>query len=213
MELLLIRHAEPRRVSDAGAADPGLTETGVKQAERLAGYLAEGNPSEVTAVYCSTQRRAVETARRLAERLGVPLTRDPDLLEFDHGATFYTPVEEYTGDKAAQWEGIAAGRWGDHVFDLPAFRARVHAAMERIAAAHPSTTVAIICHGGVINSYLGEVIGASGLMFFAPAYTSITRVAAARSGHRQMLSANETGHLDRPAAASGASPRRGPARA
>jgi probable phosphoglycerate mutase len=213
MELLLIRHAEPRRVSDAGVADPGLTETGVKQAERLASYLAEGSPSQVTAVYSSTQRRAVETALRVADRLGVAPTQDPDLLEFDHGATFYTPVEEYTGDKAAQWEGIAAGRWGDHAFDLPAFRTRVHAAMERIIAAHPSATVAIICHGGVINSYLGEVIGASGPMFFAPGYTSITRVAASRSGHRQMLSANETWHLDRPTAVPGASPRRRAARA
>jgi probable phosphoglycerate mutase len=53
-----------------------------------------------------------------------------------------------------------------------------------------------VCHGGVINAYLTHILGIedpSG--FFYPNYTSIHRVAAARSGERSVLTINETAHL------------------
>ena len=62
MHLVLVRHALPERIDpDAvdprtGKADPGLTELGRRQAERLAKALAEPAPD---AVYTSTMTRAV----------------------------------------------------------------------------------------------------------------------------------------------------------
>lgn len=68
--------------------------------------------------------------------------------------------------------------------------------MELIIAAHPGPTVAAVCHGGAINAYLAHVLGlVDGHTFFAPDYTSIHRVAAARSGQRTVMSLNETAHL------------------
>jgi probable phosphoglycerate mutase len=55
--------------------------------------------------------------------------------------------------------------------------------------------VAIVAHGGVVNIYLAHVLGTRQPMFFEPAYTSINRVLAARSGQRQIRSVNETAHL------------------
>jgi len=52
-----------------------------------------------------------------------------------------------------------------------------------------------VCHGGVINAYLAHVLGLDDLLFFEPAYTSISRVRASRRGHRMLVSANETAHL------------------
>jgi probable phosphoglycerate mutase len=48
----------------------------------------------------------------------------------------------------------------------------------------------------VINAYLAHVLGlADPTGFFYPNYTSIHRIAAARSGERSILSINETAHL------------------
>ena len=198
MELLLIRHGQPHRVGEGNGtgADPGLTDEGVRQATLLGGFLAARECGVISAVYSSTQRRAVQTARYLADRLEVPHHLDEALLEFDHGATFYTPVEDLKMTSTERWQAVEEGRWGDHVFDLPGFRARVHDAIEGIIERHPATSIAVVCHGGVINSYLGEVLDAPRLMLFSPDYTSVTRIAAARSGHRQLRAANETVHLD-----------------
>jgi broad specificity phosphatase PhoE len=197
MELLLIRHGRPHRVGDGNGtgADPGLTQDGLHQATLLSAFLG-ARESEISVVYSSTQRRAVQTARLIADRLYVPLHLDEALLEFDHGATFYTPVEDFKMGLVERWDALEEGRWGDHVFDLPRFRARVHDAIEGIIERHPATSVAVVCHGGVINSYLSEVLGSSRLMLFSPDYTSVTRIAAARSGHRRMRAVNETVHLD-----------------
>ena len=74
--------------------------------------------------------------------------------------------------------------------------AGVVAAVERIVDAHPGSRVAVACHGGVVNAYLGHVLGLpAGPGFFYPNYTSIHRVAASSKGHRSILSVNESGHL------------------
>ena len=54
----------------------------------------------------------------------------------------------------------------------------------------------MVCHGGVINGYLSHILGlAPSNGFFYPNYTSIHRVAAARSGERSVVTVNETSHL------------------
>ncbi len=53
----------------------------------------------------------------------------------------------------------------------------------------------VVCHGGVINTYTADVLGLGAMLFFEPAYTSISRVLVSRDGARSLLSLNETGHL------------------
>ncbi len=53
----------------------------------------------------------------------------------------------------------------------------------------------VVTHGGVLNVYLAHVLGTGRLLWFHPAYTSISRVAAARTGQRSIESLNETAHL------------------
>ncbi len=52
-----------------------------------------------------------------------------------------------------------------------------------------------MCHGGIINGYLSAMLGLDSLLFFVPDYTSVSRVRAARSGTRSLVSLNETAHL------------------
>ena len=54
--------------------------------------------------------------------------------------------------------------------------------------------VAVVCHGGVINSYMAHIIGADYDMFFRPGHTSIN-VAAAGGGRRVLRTLNDVHHL------------------
>src|SRR5690606_11456640 len=58
--------------------------------------------------------------------------------------------------------------------DVPAFRARVIGAIERIIEESVGYRVVVACHGGVINTYLSHVLG-SGYDHLVPIHhTSIT---------------------------------------
>jgi broad specificity phosphatase PhoE len=54
--------------------------------------------------------------------------------------------------------------------------------------------VAIVCHGGVINAYIGHILGIREDMFFRPAHASISRVLAG-DGRRVLHTLNEMHHL------------------
>jgi len=60
---------------------------------------------------------------------------------------------------------------------------------------HPGERVIVVGHGGVINVYTAHVLGLDRFLWADVGYTSITRVAAARTGERSLLTLNETAHL------------------
>jgi probable phosphoglycerate mutase len=59
---------------------------------------------------------------------------------------------------------------------LDAFRDRVHREVESILARHADGDVVVICHGGVINAYVGPLLGLEQEMFFLPENTSVNSV-------------------------------------
>jgi broad specificity phosphatase PhoE len=195
MELLLIRHALPvrRELAEGQVADPELAELGHAQARALAEWLAD---EKIDVIYASPMLRARQTAAHVAERLGLEIIIDPELAEFDRQSHFYIPIEELRQEKDERWDDLVAGRWGaDGEVDPRTFQAVVVEAVERVVEANPGKTVAIIAHGGVMNAYLGHVIGSRQVMFFEPAYTCISRVVAARTGQRMLRTINEHAHV------------------
>ena len=195
MELLLIRHALPVRIEgeEGTAADPELTELGHEQARALAEYLAG---EHIDALYVSPLRRARQTAEPVSAQLGLEAIVDDELAEFDRHSHFYIPIEELREEKDERWDDLIAGRWGDDgEVDPATFKDVVVEAVERVIAAHRGQTVAIVCHGGVINAYFAHLLQLDFPMFFEPAYTSVSRVLASRSGHRQLKSINEHAHV------------------
>src|SRR4051794_23858829 len=195
MELLLIRHALPQRIEneEGTAADPELNDAGHAQARALAEWLAG---EHIDALYASPMRRAIQTAEHVSARIGLPVVVDNELAEFDRDTHFYIPIEELKAEKDERWDDLVAGRWGrDGEVDPNTFRNVVVEAVERVIAAHPGGSVAVVCHGGVINAYLSHLLKLDFPMFFEPAYTSISRVLASRSGHRQLKTINEHGHV------------------
>ena len=194
MELLLIRHALPvRRELSEGAADPELSEAGFAQAARLAEYLST---EVVHAIYASPLRRAVQTAAPLAARLSLPVVEVDGVAEYDRLSNEYVPIEELKASNDPRWTRMLLDDWSDRPETKLEFSTRIHDAVEAIVAAHRGDTVAVVCHGGVINAYLARVLGTpDSTSFFYPNYTSIHRVVAASGGQRQILTVNETHHL------------------
>ena len=93
MELVLVRHALPvRRELTSGIADPELAPDGLRQADRLADYLAS---EDIAAMYVSPLKRAQETAAPLAKRLGITPVVDDDISEFDRNSN---RSEEHTSE-------------------------------------------------------------------------------------------------------------------
>jgi len=196
VELLLIRHAEPIRIAAGevdGPADPGLTERGADQAIRLADWLRAEHVDEIVA---SPLRRARETAAPVARSLGLDVVIDEGVSEYDAESTEYIPIEELRERKDERWQATIEGRWEDAGGVDPAvFQKVVVPAIDAIVDRSPGRTVAVVCHGGVINVYLAHILGLERHLWFHPEYTSVSRVRSARSGPRSVASLNEIAHL------------------
>lgn len=196
MQLLLIRHGETLRVeSDTGVANPGLTEAGHQQAHRLALWLREHEQVDHLAV--SPLLRARQTAAPVAERLGLVAEVVDELAEFDAGASSYIPMEEMKSTAHPRLRAMVEGRWEEFgsTLDPAEFQRATVERIDQLAAEHPAQTVAVVCHGAVINAYLGAVIGTPRLLWFEPRYASIHRVLVSRGGVRSVETVNETAHL------------------
>lgn len=189
-----MRHALPERVeAAAGPVDPDLDATGRRQAAALAAWLAD-EPS-LHAVYTSPLARARQTATPLAAARQLAPIVDDDLAEWDRDAHAYIPIEELRATNHPWWRAMASGDWAALGVDPVAFVERVVRAVDGIAARHRGQRVAVVCHGGVINAYLGSVLGIDRVLWFDPGYTSVSRVLVSADGVRSVRSVNETAHL------------------
>lgn len=196
VQVLWVRHAEPERIAPGGGvpANPSLTEAGRAQARRLAEWLRH---EPVDAVLSSPQRRAVETAEPVAAAHGLAVEVVDGLVEYDVQSDHYIPVEELRAAKDERWLAMLEGRWTEFGGEAPdVFAARVAAIVDDVVARFAGRTVVAVCHGGVVNVALAAVLGLDRLLWFDPGYTSISRMAASRTGIRSVLTLNERAHLE-----------------
>jgi probable phosphoglycerate mutase len=141
-------------------------------------------------------RRARETAAPLARTKGLSPRVEPGVVELDHQSSVYVPMEELKAmDREAWLELVRGGLYAE--IDLPAFRENVRRALHRIVESHRGERVAVVCHGGVINSWAADVLGIERepFLFIDAGYTSVSRFLVASSGERSLVSLNETAHL------------------
>ena len=74
------------------------------------------------------------------------------------------------------------------------FRKRAVNAVETAIAQNVGERIAIVCHGGVINAYIGHIVRSAYDMFFRPAHTSVSIIVSGE-GRRVLRTANDTHHL------------------
>lgn len=90
--LLFLTHPQVAIDPAIPVPDWTLSPLGVSRMERFA---ASSVVAGVTAIYCSGERKAVDTARILSERTGVPYSVVAALHENDRSATGYLPPEQF----------------------------------------------------------------------------------------------------------------------
>ena len=196
MQLIFVRHGQPQIVvtEDGSPADPPLSEIGNSQARAVAQLLEE---EQIDDLYVSPMKRALETVAPLAGALALtPMVRN-GLSEFDKNSTSYIPMEILKERDRVAWEKL------NRDFDprtnsrLERFLAETVAAIEAIVSENAGKNVAVVCHGGVINSYLAHCLqySSTNFMKFNVDYTSVTRILASPAGHRSVLSVNERTHF------------------
>jgi probable phosphomutase (TIGR03848 family) len=159
-ELLLVRHAScdvTDKVLTGRSPGVHLSDIGIRQAAVLAERLSE---LPIAAVYASPLERALETAKPLAERIGVPVRAAPGLTELDFGWWTGRSVESLASDPV--WERFNRERGstripGGEVMDQVV--ARATAELGRIAAEHGGHRVVAVSHGDVIRGALAHYAG------------------------------------------------------
>jgi len=153
-QLLLIRHGETAWNAEhrvQGQLDIPLSPLGVLQSARLAECLAN---EPIDAVYSSGQSRAWLTAAPLAARLGLEVIAEPRLRERSFGifegltldeiAERYPPEFKKWRERNPAWRPDG-GESGQQLID------RVLSAVSDIGTKHPSQTVVLVSHGGVLD--------------------------------------------------------------
>ena len=116
----------------------------------------------IDAVYASDLYRTMTTARAIYRPRNLPLRIDPDLREIGAGVWEDVPWGQILYDHR---DSLAAFLRCDPDWQVegsethPQVRRRVQAAIERIAAAHPGQTVAVVSHGCAIRAGLSAFLG------------------------------------------------------
>lgn len=144
----LLRHGDTGERSYRGQLDDALSEQGWAQ------LRAAVRSGEWDAIVSSSLQRCAAFARELAHARKLPLRLDVRLAEYHFGAWQGIPIEQI-----AQEQGDALGRfWADPVAYPPpgaetfeAFRDRLSAALDDIAAEAEGQRVLVVTHGGAIR--------------------------------------------------------------
>ncbi|MBI1197696.1 MAG: histidine phosphatase family protein [Phenylobacterium sp.] len=187
MELILIRHGLPER--SAETSDPPLSDVGHDQARRVGAALAR---ERIDAVFASTMRRAIQTAEPYAALAGHEIVTHEGIVEFDRDSGSYTPLEVLKAEDYEAWKAFVRG---DGDANIKAFQATVVETLEDLIGAHRGKTIAVFCHGGVINVWTAHILGMAPRLFFEPRYASVHRYLCAGSGERNLVSLNDVAHL------------------
>lgn len=156
-KLIFIRHGQTEwnvLGRYQGQTDVALSPLGVEQAQKLA---ANFPVDKIEAVYASDLKRAMTTAKCVADRFCLPVTPCKSLRELNFG-----DWEGLTYDEiVAKWPEALSNFFQHpdilkipHGESFPELRARALACVEKIVAKHPEETVAVVAHGAILRTIL-----------------------------------------------------------
>jgi len=204
VRLYLIRHGqsgnnEARLVGGPSVFDPPLTAVGEEQARRLGERMAQYG---VDAIYSSPLQRSYNTGLAIAKLTGHDITVIDDLQEINEPARAGADVEtapppsglthaeiKRQFEQNPSWDTLPGSESSRH------FRDRIVRAIDAIVEVNPGKKVAVTCHGGVIQSYVAEILGLATDFPFYSFNASITSIRAG-GGRRVLWRLNDLAHLD-----------------
>jgi broad specificity phosphatase PhoE len=155
LELVLARHGQSYTNLDRlFGPDTDLTDLGREQATRLGNWLVEQGYA-FTAFYCSTLRRARQTAEIINAHFRLEIVFDPDLREAE------LPYLDNLPLRAAPLGEELPPSFGP---EYEALRERVARATARILAENPEGQVLVVAHGGTLATMLRCILGTHALL-------------------------------------------------
>ncbi|MFE9063569.1 bifunctional RNase H/acid phosphatase [Streptomyces violaceusniger] len=200
---VLLRHGETpltpeKRFSGSGGTDPGLSDVGRHQAERVAAALAARGT--IQAIVTSPLRRCRETADAVARRLGLDVRVEEGLRETDFGAweglTFAEVKERHPDDLEAWLASTKVAPTGGGESFATVTR-RVAASRDKLIARYTSRTVLLVTHVTPIKTLVRLALGAPPETLFRMELSaaSLSAVAYYADGNASLRLLNETAHL------------------
>ena len=159
---LLVRHASGDhvgRVLAGRTADAPLNARGHEEAARLAERLAA---RRIDAVHASPLARARDTARPLAERLGLEVREDTAFTELDYGewtGRRWTELDDAADPTWRAWNAFRSGTRIPGGETLLEVQSRTIAGLLALRDRHADGTVAIVSHGDVIRAAVAHCLG------------------------------------------------------
>lgn len=159
----LVRHGETLATREhrlCGQSDCALSERGRRQSAAIVESCAAGG--DWRAVYTSPLSRCRSMAEAVAERLGIPLSVEHDLLEIDHGewdGRLEVEIKESEPEAYGDYcdhPGIFAAPGGENGFQVAA---RALPVVERIRAAHQAGDVLVVSHEATIRIIACALLG------------------------------------------------------
>ena len=196
--LILVRHGESLYNLEkryTGQTDVPLTEKGRKQATLTAKYVLENY--HIDAVYSSDLCRAVDTAKPVAEPLGLEIKTDARLREIYAGkwqGILFAEVrehfkEDYDLYKSDKNKGRTTG--GESALEV---RDRVYAAILDIAEKNPDKTVFIATHNGPLMAIQSPILNIDINEVKSTSNNSVTEVVY-NNGSFEIVKFDYTEHL------------------
>ena len=168
--ITLLRHAESSGNADGiwqGQADFPLTETGVRQAQRL-GLRWQQEGRVFDSILASSLSRASRTAEIVGECLSLPVERLEEWIERDNGRLAGAPRNAASGHKTPQNIYTPIGETGESPADL---YLRAAAALRNLLRRPPGRYL-VVSHGGTLNMALYAAFGIAPMAHFRGAHFS-----------------------------------------
>jgi broad specificity phosphatase PhoE len=202
--LVIVRHGHARAVDTGVVAGhrgcTGLSDLGRRQAEALRDRLARAG-FRADAVVTSVLPRAIETAEIVAPAVGVDPGGVPHLCELcerhpgeGDGLTWDSFVERYGAIDPLEDPDHPMSPGGE---SARSFRARVEAAVARLAERYAGRTVLVVSHGGVILATTLSLLGLGPRWFARDLQnTSLTEWVRGSDGRWLLHRFNDAAHLE-----------------
>ena len=150
MKLILVRHGEThwnkeRRIQ-GGSSDIELNDTGLRQAQRLASFLKNEN---IAAIVSSPLKRAMATAKAIANHHHLPVEVDDELKELEVGELEGLGVSNLNttfSQFLMQWWQDAGQEKLPKGESFVEVQQRSWKTVERLLAEHKNETVVVVSH-------------------------------------------------------------------
>lgn len=152
--LILVKHAMPQLEPGVPSREWRLSDAGREGAAFLAERLAPYAPGVIVA---STEPKATETARIVANRLGMTMTTRDGLHENDRTGLGWLGTAELETRIARFFAEPGTLVMGNETADKA--HTRFAATVDAFCTEHPDETVVIVAHGTVITLYVSRATG------------------------------------------------------